>query len=144
MEKRNPIISLQFSVRFAKEYLEKLNEMYESHSLEKIQESRNLTIMHKALWVALIIEVGCLFDKYSSKNGDKEVISLFKIDSLKKEINRIFGERIIQKILNTRNTFTAHKGEKKGEVISVEEIRNSKLKKLLDELDAALLSPDIK
>lgn len=144
MEKRNPIDSLQLSIRFSKEYLEKLDDLYKSHSLEEIEESKDLTITQRAFWVALIIEIGCLFDKYSSKDKDKEVISLLKIDSLKKDANRVFGARITQKIIDTRNTFTAHKGVKKSRPISVDEIRNSKLKKLLNELELALSNSVIK
>lgn len=138
METRNPIDSLQLSVRFAKEYLEKLDRIYKSHSLDEIQESKDLTITQRAFWTALIIEIGCLFDTYSSH--DKEVISLKKIVTLKNQIDRIHGEKIIQQIIFTRNTFTAHKANKKSMPVSVEEIRNSKLKELLDKIDTLLLN----
>lgn len=142
MERRNPIIFLKLSVRFSKEYLEKLNELHKSHSLEEIEESKDLTIAQRAFWTALIIEIGCLFDTYSSK--DKEVISLKNIDSLKEKIDRIHGEKIIEQIITTRKTFTAHKGEKKNKPVSVDEICNSKLKKLLDELEVVLSNAGIK
>lgn len=138
METRNPIDSLQLSVRFAKEYLEKLDGIYKSHSLDEIQESKDLTITQRAFWTALIIEIGCLFDTYSSH--DKEVISLKKIVTLKNQIDRIHGEKIIQQIIFTRKTFTAHKANKKSIPVSVEEIRNSKLKELLDKIDTLLLN----
>lgn len=137
MKKRDSTSSLLLSLRFAKEYLDELNRIYKTHLIDEIQESREISITQRALWVALIIEIGCLFDTYSSK--DKEIISLKKIVSLKKEIDRIHGEKVIGQIITTRNTFTAHKAVEKTKVISPKEIIDSNLSKLLNELSCVLL-----
>ncbi len=125
---------LQLSLRFAKEYFEMLCEMQKTYTTVKIQESKKLMIIQRALWTSLIIEIGRMFDDYKRK----EVISFKKIESLKKDVDNIFSEVIIQKIINTRHTFTAHLGKEKNEVVTVAEICNSKLGKLLDKLDKLL------
>lgn len=137
MKKRSPIITLSLSLRFAKEYLKMLCEMRETYTLKEIQESKRLTITQRALWTSLIIETGRLFDTYESKN--KKVISLKKIDVIKKEIDSIHAEAIIGRIINTRKTFTAHWGVEKKEVVSVTEVCNSNLGILLEKLDKPLI-----
>ena len=69
---RKPEIQLPLSVRFAREYLELLCGMRERHTIDEIQESNELTVIHRSLWTSLIIEVGRMFDTYDRKN--KEVI----------------------------------------------------------------------
>jgi len=132
-EKRKPNIILKLSLRFAREYFDMLEKMYKKYTLEKIQESESLTITQRALWTSLIIEVGRLFDTYESV--DKKVISFKKVNSLKREIDKIHGEVIIGKIIKTRKTFTAHWGEGKDEVVSVAQILSSNLKELLEKLE---------
>lgn len=138
MEKRNPIIVLSISLRFAKEYLEMLCDINNTYKIEVIQESYELSAKQRALWIALIIEIGCLFDDYESKN--KKVISFKKISipTIKEKIDKIHGNAIIGRILETRKTFTAHKGQKKNNPVSVAELIKSNLKDLLDELDEPL------
>ena len=135
--KRNPIVSIQLSLRFAKEYLDALCEMRKSHTEAEIQTSKTLTIIHRALWTSLIIEVGRLFDTHKTK----EVISLknLKLPKVKKDINRIHGETIVGKIIDTRKTFTAHWDKEGNDITSVTEICNSKLGKLLYELNELLI-----
>lgn len=139
MEERNPIITLSISLRHAKEYLKMLCDLREAHTIEEIQESNDLLIKQRALWIALIIEIGRLFDTYEAKN--KEVISLKKIDlpKAKEEIDRVHGNVIIGRIIETRKTFTAHWGKEKNNPISITEICNSNLKALLDKLEQPLL-----
>ncbi len=136
MKKRDPIVIIKLSLKCALEYLQKLNEIRKKYTEEKIQESDNLTIIHRALWTALIIEIGCLFDTYDSK--EKKVISLKKLNSHKKRIDEIHGEQIICRIINTRKSFTAHKGILKNKIITADEICNSKLKNLLEELEGLI------
>ncbi|HNW09021.1 MAG TPA: hypothetical protein PK619_00345 [bacterium] len=139
MEERNSIITLSISLRHAKEYLETLCNLQKAHTVEEIQDSNELLINQRALWIAFIIEMGRLFDTYNAKN--KEVISLKKIDlsEVKKNIDEIHGNIIIGKILETRKTFTAHWGKEKNNPISIAEICNSNLKDLLDKLEQPLL-----
>jgi type II secretory pathway component GspD/PulD (secretin) len=138
MKERNPIVTLSISLRHAKEYLEMLCELRKAHSIEEIQESNNLLIKQRALWIALIIEIGRLFDTYEAKN--KEVISLKKIDlpEVKQKIDEIHGNVIIGKIIETRKTFTAHWSKEKNDPISIIELCNSNLKSLLGQLDKPL------
>jgi hypothetical protein len=138
MEERNPITTLSISLRHAKEYLEMLSILRKTHAMEEIQESNDLLVKQRALWIALIIEIGRLFDTYEVKN--KEVISLKKIDlpEAKKEIDKIHGNAIIGKIIETRKTFTAHWGKEKNNPISITELCNSNLKSLLDKLEKPL------
>ncbi|MFA6393559.1 MAG: hypothetical protein WCW25_01670 [Patescibacteria group bacterium] len=139
MEKRNPIVILSISLRFAKEYLEMLCDINKTYTMEEIQDSDELLCKRRALWIALIIEIGCLFDTYEAKN--KKVISFKKINIpiVKEKIDKIHGNSIIGRIIETRKTFTAHKGQEKINPISVEELCDSKLKILLGELDQPLI-----
>lgn len=127
--KRDSETVLPLSLRFAKEYLSALSEM--QSKIGKVQESKELTTIHRALWTALIIEVGRLFDFYDKKN----TISFKKLDHLKKEINKCHGEAVIEKIIKTRNTFTAHFSKNAEIVISAKEICDSNLRKILDKMD---------
>ena len=136
VKKRNPVIVLQLSLRFAKEYFKMLCEMQKAYTTDAIQESKKLTIIQRALWTSLIIEIARLFDTYEGKN--KKVISFKKIGLLKEDIDNIHGEAIIGEIINTRKTFTAHWGEEKNKVVTVAEICNSKLEKILNNLDNLL------
>jgi hypothetical protein len=137
---RNPMIILPLSVRFAKEYYKYLCEFQKTHTINEIQESKELIIIQRAFWTALIIEIGKLFDTYS---GNKEVISVKKIPSFenctwKKKIDLIHCEAVIGKIIRTRNTFTAHFSKNDEGIISFVEICNSNLGKLLEDLDQQL------
>jgi len=127
---------LKLSLRFAKEYLKTLCEIQKSHNEVEIQESKELTIIQRALWTSLIIEVGRLFDTYKSK--DKKVISFKQLNHYEKEVDKIFKEDVIQRMRTTRHTFTAHLDEEKDDIISAPEICNSKLGELLDGLDKLL------
>ncbi|TSC74093.1 MAG: hypothetical protein G01um101433_1106 [Parcubacteria group bacterium Gr01-1014_33] len=69
------------------------------------------------------------FDNYSLRK-----INFFKQEPHKSKIDRIVGDTVIQKILETAYTFTTHLSKDKNSVYSVAEICNSKLGKLLDEL----------
>lgn len=129
---RNPKNVLPLSLRFAKEYFEMLCEMRRAYTEDQIQESKELTICQRALWTALIIEVGRLCDTYHA-NG-KDVISYKKVDHLKSDVNKFHGEAIIGKIINTRKTFTAHWSKKKENVVSIAEICSSNLGVLLKQL----------
>lgn len=133
IEERNHIIALKLSLRFAKEYLKMLYQMQKDNTTDEIQESEKLTIIQRALWTSLIIEIGRLFDTYETNS--KKVISFKKIKSLENDINKIHSEAIIGKIINTRKTFTAHWGAKKNKVVSVTEICNSNLGNLLEKLE---------
>ena len=150
-KKRNPVFALQLSLQNANEFLEKLCQLTEK--LQEIEnnpkrllqknpdEWRETRILRKALWIALIIEIGRLFDTY--ENDTKKVISFKKVSkdsSLEDAINAIHGEAIIAKILDTRNTFTAHISDKVNNILSAPEICNSNLGKLLDKLEAPLTS----
>jgi hypothetical protein len=124
--KRSPEILLPLSLRFAKEYFEALCKMQKD--IEMVQESKELTITQRALWTALIIEVGRLFDKHD------DVISFKQTPYLEDKINKYHGETIIGKIIETRNTFTGHFAKKAEIVITASEICNSNLGKILDEM----------
>jgi len=135
---------LQISLRFAKEYFKILREMQKTHTSEEIQSSKKLTIIQRALWTSLIIEIGRLFDTYETES--KKVISfkkIFKGTQLENKINSIHGYAIISKILITRKTFTAHIDEQQENIISVAEICNSNLGELLDQLDREILGSNI-
>lgn len=149
MERRDPVSALQLSLQNAKEFLKKLREFTER--VDAIQanpkrlinknpdEWEEVRIIRKALWIALIIEVGRLFDTYEKET--KKVISfksVFKNTNLEKTINKIHETAIVGKIINTRRTFTAHIAEQKNDIISAPEICNSNLGALLDKLDAPL------
>jgi len=130
---RKPEIQLPLSVRFAKEYLKMLCGMLKKYTNEEIQESNELTIIHRSLWTSLIIEVGRIFDTYDGKN--KEVISYKKLGYLKDKIDKLHGEAIIGKIIRTRKTFTAHWSKERTNPVLVSEICSSNLIKILEELD---------
>ncbi|TAL49162.1 hypothetical protein EPN83_01310 [Patescibacteria group bacterium] len=126
--KREPDILLPLSLRFAKEYFNALCKM--QTNIEAVQESNELTTTHRALWTALIIEVGRLFDTYNTK----DVISFKKLPHLKNSIDRYHGEAIVGRIIDTRNTFTGHFAKEASTVITAPEICNSNLGEILDEM----------
>ena len=129
--KRDPETLLPLSLRFAKEYFDALCKM--QINIKVIQESKELTMTHRALWTALIIEVGKLFDTYNS-NSSKDVISFKKLTHLKPLVDKYHGEAIIGSIISTRNTFTGHFAQQASNVVTVSEICNSNLGKILDEM----------
>ncbi len=147
--KRNPAIILALSLSSAQEFFRKLCEVniklgLLNNSFEAtiedagFEEFKNLRTLQRAFWIALVIEIGCLFDTHRSNNG--KVISFKKIEffqtpNIKNKIDAIHGEAIISKIIHTRNTFMGHKGEDKEDVISVPMICASKLGSLLDQLN---------
>lgn len=100
------------------------------NDIEKVQESKKLTIIHRALWTSLIIEVAKIFDTHNN------VISYKKISHLKEKIDKYHSEAIIGKIIETRKTFTAHFADRAKEVITAPEICKSKLNKILDDLNS--------
>lgn len=129
---KRDVYLLKLSLRFAKEYLIELDKM--QLNIEKVQESKKLSMLHRALWTSLIIEIGKLFDNLSDKN--KQVIYFKEIKKIKKEVDKLHGQVIIQKIINTRNTFTGHFSRKNNSVLSASNICNSNLKSILNELDS--------
>lgn len=136
IKKRNPDIFLSLSLRFAKEYFGQLCDVRKKYGEDGIQESKELTIHHRALWTALIVEIrklfGVSFKKY--KNYSLLEIDFFKVKPYKKIINSVYGNRVIQKILKTSNTFTIHLGKNKEEIFPVDKICDSDLKKILEQL----------
>lgn len=128
LTKRDPETLLPLSLRFAKEYFEALCKM--QRSIEAVQESKELTTKYRALWTALIIEVGRLFDTYTSK----DVISFKKLPHLKELIDKYHGEAVIGKIIETRNTFTGHFAKEARVVISGPEICDSNLGEILNDM----------
>lgn len=124
--KRKPEILLPLSIRFAKEYFDQLCQMQKD--ITNVQESKELTTIHRALWTALIIEVARLFDTHNN------VISFKKIPLIRAEIDKYHSEAIIGKIIETRKTFTAHFAEEAQEVTLAPEICKSNLSKILDDL----------
>ncbi len=141
--KRNPWIQLDISAWSAKEFFEELCHIY--LKVEELEEKtryndavdekfRKSRMFQRALWIALIIEIGRLFDTF--EKPDKKVISLkqtefFRNPAVKNKVNAIFGHNIISRIIHTRNTYTAHINENKGDVVSVPEICKSNLGELL-------------
>ena len=134
--KRDPESLLSLSLRFAKEYFDTLCKM--QMNLDEVQESKELTMIHRALWTALIIEVGRLFDTYTNK----DVISFKKLPHLKEKIDKFHGEAIIEKILDTRNTFTGHFARKENKISLAPEICNSNLGTILNEMSNLSITED--
>lgn len=126
--KRNPQTLLPLSLRFAKEYFEALCKMQEN--IGAVQESKELTTTYRALWTALIIEVGRLFDTHKTK----DVISFKKVTHLQELVNKYHGEAVIGKIIETRNTFTGHFAKEAKVVITGSEICGSNLGQILEEM----------
>ncbi len=126
--KRDPETLLPLSLRFAKEYFDALCKM--QRNIEAVQESKELTINYRALWTALIIEVGRLFDTYKTK----DVISFKKLPHLRESIDKYHGETVIGKIIETRNTFTGHFAKEAKVVITGPEICDSNLGEILKEM----------
>lgn len=126
--KRDPKIVLPLSLRFAKEYLGELSKMQKN--IDSVQESKERTTIHRALWTSLIIEVGRLFDAYDKK----DTISFKKVTHLREEIDKYNGEAIVGKIIETRNTFTGHFSKNAEDVISAKEICDSNLSIILDKM----------
>ena len=132
--KRDPKILLPLSLKFAREYFDALCKM--QVNIETIQESKELTTIHRALWTALIIEIGRLFDTYNVK----DVVSFKKLPHLKSEINKHHGEMIVGKIIETRNTFTGHFAKQAENVTTASEICHSNLGEILDEMSQLSIS----
>lgn len=142
MKKRNPVSALQLSLKNAKDFYKKLFEInLKVNVAQKVnisdEEWKNLLVYQRALWIALIIEIGRIFDVYNKK-PTISFKNIFLKTKFKQKINLIYGEIIIGKILETRNTFTAHISEETKKIVSVDEICNSNLEKLLDELEDPL------
>lgn len=123
---REPENLLPLSIRFAREYLDELCKM--QNDIAKVQESKELTTMHRALWTALIMEVGRLFDAHN------DVVSFKKVPNLKTEIDKCHQEDIIGKIIETRNTFTGHFATNAKVVVSAAEICKSRLGEILERM----------
>jgi hypothetical protein len=134
--KRKPEIVLPLSIRFAKEYLTELNKM--QNNIENVQESKKLTIIRRAIWTSLIIEVAKIFDTHN------DTISYKKLGHLKEKINKHHSEDIIGKIIETRKTFTAHFASTAKEVTMPSEICKSKLGKILDDLESLSIAVKVK
>lgn len=134
MEKRNPTIFLPLSLRFAKEYLVQLCEIKRVYSEAQIQQSKELTIIHRALWTALVVEVRKMFDNSRFDSYSLKKIDFFQKEPHKSRVDRVYGDRVIQKIIKTGHTFTVHLGKNKEETYSTAEICNSNLEKLFTEL----------
>lgn len=136
IKQKNPAIFLSLSLRFANEYLDQLCDLRQKYSNDEIQESKKLTILHRALWTALIVEVRKLFGKSFKEyeNYSLKEISFFNTDPHKAIIDQVYGDQVIQKILTTSNNFTIHLGKEKTKIFSVSEICESDLKNLLMKL----------
>jgi len=136
---RNPSGFLSLSLRFALEYFDQLSKLREGGE-SKIQESNELTIHHRALWTSLIVEIrklfGASFKEY--KNYSLREIEFFQSEPHKTSIDRVFGDRLIQEIMKTGNTFTIHLGKHGGRPFTVKEICNPKLKELLGQLQTPI------
>jgi len=137
-EQRNPAIFLPLSLRFAKEYLKQFCEMRKKYTDEKIQESKELTIIHRALWTALLVEMRKLFENSEFDNHSLKKTGFFKQEPYKSKVDKIFGDADMNKLLKTAYTFTTHLSKNKEKVYSVSEICNSKLEKLLNELQGSM------
>lgn len=147
VKKRNPRNELQISLWRAKKFYKKLCEI--SPRVEELNQSivteeeelelEQSMLIRTAFWIALIVEIGRLFDTYD-KPG-KKVISLKNFfsdaDSIA-EINRIHCQAIIGQIIITRNTYTAHLSEDSNIPNSVKSICESSLGTLLDNANALL------
>lgn len=135
-EIRSPGPFLSLSLRFAKEYLKQLRDLREAHGESKIQQDKKLAIYHRALWTALIVEIRKLFGKSFKeyKNFSLLEIDFFKSEPHKTTISQVFGDRTIQRILKTSNTFTVHLGQLNDVPLPVKDICESNLEVLLDSL----------
>ncbi len=145
--KRNAWIQLDISVWSATEFFEGLSRIYPE--VERLAENtdddadyqkyKELRTFQRALWIALIIAIGRLFDTF--ERSDKKVISLkrtgFFVENpeIKKRIDVISGDSIISRIIQTRNNYTAHLNQNEGDVISISEVCNSNIGKLLSEVE---------
>lgn len=146
-KRRNPVFALQHSLENAQDFYEKLCELTETVNTIQDDDERLLkqnpdewketVLLRKAVWIALIIEVGRIFDTYETK-GVISFKKVFRDSSLENAINSIHGEAIIGRILDTRNTFTAHIAEKHNNILSADEICNSNLGELLERLESPL------
>lgn len=146
-KKRDQKNELQIALHLAKKFYNKLCEIsprVEELNQSAVTEEEDLELersmlIRTAFWIALIIEIGRLFDTYD-KPG-KRVISLKNFfsdpDSIA-EIDRIHGQAIIGQIIVTRNTYTAHLSEDLNIPNSVKSICESNLGTLLDNADALL------
>ena len=147
VKKRNPRNELQISLWRAKEFYKKLCEIsprveeLNQHMVTEADELEfmELKLIRIAFWVALIIEIGRLFDTYDKPK--KRVISLknfFNDSDSIAEINRIHGQMIISQIIKTRNTYTAHISDDFNIPNSVKSICESNLGTLLNDVDTLL------
>jgi hypothetical protein len=123
---RKPEILLPLSIGFAREYLDHLSRM--QNDIHNVQGSEELTIIHRALWTALIIEVARLFDTHHN------AVSFKKLPKIKAVIDKHHSKAIIGKIIKTRKTFTAHFDPTGKIVVSAQEICNSNLRQILEEM----------
>lgn len=135
-EDRNAANFLSLSLRFAEEYFDKLCELRKKYSESEIQLSNELTIVHRALWTSLIVEVRKLFGKSFKdyENYSLKEVSFFQNEPHKTIIDQVYGNQVVQKILTTSNTFTIHLGKKKMKICPVDEICKSDLRNQLEKL----------
>ncbi len=133
---RNASAFLSLSLRFAKEYLKQLKALRKIHGEAEIQELNELTVHHRALWTALIVEIrklfGASFKGY--KNYSLREIDFFKNEPHKTKIDTVYGNHIIQRILKTSNNFTVHLSQEQEVPLDIVQICNSNLEDLLTQL----------
>ncbi len=142
-KERNPCQALQYLVSEAKktlELLQRLNkEIYRRISERDFDppsglKGRDLGLCASALKTHLVVTMGRMFDPDSRAISFKTV-EWFQDLEVKSRIVRISKEEVVRKILNDRNTWTAHlDSDMKGNVTR-DEICSSNLLELLNELE---------
>jgi hypothetical protein len=132
----NPGDWLLISLMHAQEYFNFLCVFRKRHTEAQIQSDKELNTIHRAVWTALIAEIRKLFDdsRYPNHSLRKSVFSKSS-DENKLIINDVYGNQIIQKIINTANTFTLHLSEEKTNILPVSQICDSDLGNLLKKLE---------
>ena len=135
-EDRNASNFLSLSLKFAKDDLEYLQNLYKKKTKTEIEISKELTLIHRAVWTSLVIEVRKLFGKSfrEYKNHSVKEITFFQKDPYKNIVDGVYSSQIVQDILHMSNTFTVHLGKEK-KFISVEDICNSNLVAQLKKLE---------
>lgn len=81
----------------------------------------------------MVVEIRKLFGTSFKgyENYSLKEIDFFKSEPHKTNIDLVYGDQIIQKILTTSNTFTIHLGKNAEGPLSVKEICDSNLESLL-------------
>lgn len=133
--KTNPGDWMLISLIHAQEYFDFLCTFRKKYRDDQIQSSKELNTIHRAVWTSLIAEIRKLFDDSRYPNHSLRNSEFFKEELNKSLINTIYGNKILQKIITTANTFTLHLAEEKTKILSVSEICDSNLGDLLKKLE---------